>query len=153
MSFGQFCIVSCCDKSMLDNEVIVTIVVSSVASVCDAFHLPEDALLHPTNLMTWEKRRFAKSHPPNKLTGHPLGLKCVMAVNNIDLSTLDDKAKDHEREEGQPQPAAFPDDDEDEASLDSVSKSNMEGEVIDNSTVVVNVSDGSLTRDGKKQVE
>ena len=75
----------------------------------------------------------------------------MMAVNNIDLSTLDDKAKDHEREEGQPQPAAFPDDDEDsEVSLDSVSESDTEGEVIDNSTVVVNVSEGILTRDSKK---
>ena len=74
-----------------------------------------------------------------------------MAVNNIDLSTLDDKAKDYEREEGQPQPAAFPDDDEDsEVSLDSVSESDTEGEVIDNGAVVVNVSEGSLTRDGKK---
>ena len=135
---------------MLDNEVVVTIVVSSVTSVCDVFHLPEDALLCPTNLMTWKKKRFAKLHPPNKLTRHLLGLKCVMAVNNIDLSTLDDKAKDYEREEGQPQPAALPDDDEDEVSLDSVSESNMEGEAIDNSTVVVNVSEGILTRDGKK---
>ena len=135
---------------MLDNDVVVTIVVSSVVSVCDVFHLPEDALLCPTNLMTWEKRRFAKSCPPNKLTGHPLGLKCMMAVNNIDLSTLDDKAKDCEREEGQPQPAALPDDDEEEVSLDSVSESDEEGEAIDDSTVVVNVSEGILTRDGKK---
>jgi len=74
----------------------------------------------------------------------------MMAVNNVDLSTLDDKAEDCEREEGQPQPAALPDDDEDEVSLDSVSESDTEGEAIDNSTVVVNVSEGSLTRDGKK---
>ena len=45
---------------------------------------------------------------PKKPTGHLTGLKCFTEANKIDLSILDDNAKNCEREEGEPEHAPKP---------------------------------------------